>query len=65
MRDARSIAAIILAGGVAIAIITIALGATIHRGPIAPDESTLIATVLGAAIGAVATFLGLHQNGKT
>jgi hypothetical protein len=58
--DARSLAALVLAAGVAIAVIALAVGASVHTGPISMEESTLLATVLGAAIGALATFLGLR-----
>ena len=61
--DPRGVAALVLAAGVAIAIIAIAVGAAVHSGPISAEESTLIATVLGAAVGALATFLGV-RNGE-
>jgi hypothetical protein len=64
LSDARGLAALVLAGGVAIAIIAIAVGAAVHSGPISAEESTLIATVLGAAVGALATFLGFHNGGE-
>jgi hypothetical protein len=38
------------------------VGAAVHSGPISAEESTLIATVLGAAVGALATFLGFHNG---
>jgi len=60
--DPRGIAALVLALGVAIAIVAIAVGAAVHSGPISAEESTLIATVLGAAVGALATFLGLRHE---
>lgn len=60
MPDAKGLAALVLAAGVAIAIIAIAVGAAVHSGPISAEESTLIATVLGAAVGALATFMGLR-----
>jgi hypothetical protein len=64
-RDKRGLAAIILAVGVTIALVTIAIGAAIHTGPISAEESTLIATVMGAAVGALATFLGFRPDNDT
>lgn len=58
MKQARGVVAVILAAGVAVAVIITALGAALHRGPIAEAESNLLSTVLGAGVGAVATFLG-------
>lgn len=49
--------------GVALAIVTIAVGAAVHHGPISDQESTLLATVLGAAVGAIATYLGVRVSG--
>jgi hypothetical protein len=60
--DKRGLAAIILAIGVTTAIIVIAIGSAVHSGPISAEESTLIATVMGAAVGALATFLGFHNG---
>lgn len=54
LSDARGLAALVLAVGTACAIIAIAIGAAVHTGPISTEESTLLATVLGAAVGALA-----------
>ena len=57
----RDLAAIILALGVTATLIIIAVGSVIHTGPISTEESTLLSTALGAAVGAVATYLGLSR----
>lgn len=54
----RGLAALVLATGVALAVVVIAVGAAWHTGPISQSESTVLSTVLGAAVGAVATYLG-------
>lgn len=56
--DPRGLAALVLAVGSALALIAIAVGASVHRGPISSEESSLISTVLGASVGALATYLG-------
>jgi hypothetical protein len=55
--------AAILAAGIALAIVAICIGVATHEGPISAEESTLIATVLGAAVGAIATYLGTGRGG--
>lgn len=50
----------ILAVGVTSALVIIALGAAWHTGPISQEESSVLSTVLGAAVGAVAAFLGVR-----
>jgi hypothetical protein len=56
--DLRGICAIILAAGVMISLVAAAVAASIRGHEFSPDETTLLSTVLGAAIGAVATYLG-------
>ncbi len=63
MSDWRGLTELVLAIGVTCAVVVLAIGAAIHRGPISPDEATLLATVLGAAIGALATLLGSRGDG--
>ena len=59
-RDWAGLAAFVLAAGVVIAIIVAIAGAAISHREFSADETTLLSTVLGAAIGAVATYLGTH-----
>jgi hypothetical protein len=58
----RDAVALVLALGAAIAVVVIALGAALHEGPISQEESTLLSTALGAAIGAIATYLGISRT---
>lgn len=62
--DWRSIAALILALGAAVAIVLLAWSEADHQtaGHISEAESTLLATVLGAMVGAVATYLGTREH---
>lgn len=62
--DHRAVVAVILAFGVSASIVIIAAGATFHRGSISSEESNLLSTVLGAAIGAVATYLGITFSSR-
>jgi hypothetical protein len=54
--------AIILALGVAITLVLLAANELTHSGHISSDETTVIATVAGAVVGAVATFLGMADR---
>jgi len=58
-----ALVALVLAAGVAIAIVALAIGAAateagVGSGTLSSESSTLLSTALGAAIGAVATYLG-------
>jgi hypothetical protein len=59
-RDYAGLAAVVLALGVVLAVVVATAGAAISHREFSPDETTLLSTVLGAAIGAVATYLGTH-----
>ena len=59
--DTRGAVALILATGVAVALVVTSLGAAFHRGPISQEETTLLSTVLGAAVGSVGTYLGITR----
>lgn len=59
-RDYAGLAAVALATGVVLAVVIATAGAAISHREFSPDETTLLSTVLGAAIGAVATYLGTH-----
>jgi hypothetical protein len=66
-RDWRPFVAIILTAGVMAVLIILAIGEITQTGPhehLSDTESTLLSTVLGAAVGAIATYLGTHQSDK-
>lgn len=50
--------AIILALGASTTIILLAVQEIIHVGHVTAEEATLLSTVLGAVVGAAATYLG-------
>lgn len=52
--------AVILAAGVAASVILISVGVLRAPGHITEQEATLLSTVLGAGVGAIATYLGAH-----
>jgi hypothetical protein len=58
-----ALVALVLATGVAVAIIALAIGPVWNNGPVSTEEATLLSTVLGAAVGAIATYLGTRGGG--
>jgi hypothetical protein len=52
--------AVVIAVGVAASVIIIAVAIFEAPGHLNPDEATLLSTILGAAVGAIATYLGTH-----
>lgn len=52
--------AVLLALGVAASIILISVAVLNTPGHVTEQEATLLSTVLGAAVGAIATYLGAH-----
>jgi hypothetical protein len=61
----RAVIALILALGAAITLVVLALSELDHgtAGHISEAESTLLATALGAVVGAVATYMGSTREG--
>jgi hypothetical protein len=59
----QAVVALVLAAGVAIAVISLSIGAAFANGPVSTEEATLLSTVLGAAVGAIATYLGTRSAG--
>jgi hypothetical protein len=62
----HSLVALVLAGGVAVALVALTIGAAVTEagvgtGNLSTESSTLLSTSLGAAIGAVATYLGARS----
>ena len=56
--DWRGTVAVILAAGIAVSVISLCLGAVLQDETISNQGAALIETVLGASVGAVATYLG-------
>jgi hypothetical protein len=63
-RDYAGWCAVILAAGVSISLVVASVGGTIRGHELTPDEITLLSTITGAAIGAVATYLGMSRRGR-
>ena len=57
---ARGWVALLLAFGIAASAIIICIETILHVGPATAEEATVLSTVLGASVGAVATYLGGH-----
>jgi hypothetical protein len=64
MKEWQGIVAIILATGVALSLIVLSVSDVFHDGHVTAEESTLLATALGAAIGAIATAMGQRSKEK-
>jgi Co/Zn/Cd efflux system component len=63
--DPRGLAAVILASGLALALLALAVGTEVTDRQISMEEAALMSTVLGAVVGAIATYLGgavFHQD---
>lgn len=58
MKDWRAVVAIILAVGVSGALIGLTVMEILRDGSVTEAEATVFSTALGAAVGAVATYLG-------
>jgi uncharacterized membrane protein len=56
--DPRGLAAVILAVGISVALVASLVGALISSRVLSQEEVALISGVVGAAVGAVATYLG-------
>ena len=60
--DWRGLSVFVLALGVSAAVVAGFLAAELTNGPITSEEVGLISTLGGAAIGAVATYIGIHPG---
>jgi len=56
------VCAIILTAAIAISLTGLTAQETVHGGHLTDAEATLYATVLGAAVGAVAAYLAGHNR---
>jgi len=54
----RGAVALVLAVGVSVAIVATLVGAVLSSHQLSAEETSLISGVVGAAVGAVATYLG-------
>jgi hypothetical protein len=60
--ETRDLAALVLAGGVSITVILLGISSVVHSTSISISEATLLGTVLGTAVGGLATFLGFRAG---
>jgi hypothetical protein len=60
--ETRDLAALILATGVAVAVIALAIGAAVHPSYISISSAALLGTVLGTLVGGLATYLGFRAG---
>jgi hypothetical protein len=62
LKDWGGIAAFILALGVAISITALAIGSALNGHATSELDATLLSTAIGAAVGAVATYIGVKRS---
>jgi hypothetical protein len=55
--------AFVLALGISISMVVSLIGAVLEDGPIDQQKSNLLATVFGASIGVIGTYIGAHGRG--
>jgi predicted anti-sigma-YlaC factor YlaD len=61
MRDWHGLVALVLALGVTIALVAGFITAELTPGAVTTEEISLLSTIAGAAVGAVATYLGVRS----
>jgi uncharacterized membrane protein len=62
----KTVVAVVLAGFVGLAVVVLAIGAVINGRSLSVEETAILSSVLGAAVGAVATYLGVKKgDGET
>jgi hypothetical protein len=55
--------AFVLAIGISVSMVVALIGAVLQTGPIDQQKSNLLATVFGASIGVIGTYIGAHGRG--
>lgn len=58
----RTLVAVVLAGFVGVAVVVLAIGAVVNGRSLSIEETAILSSVLGAAVGAVATYLGVKKG---
>ena len=58
----RDVIAVVLALGAAGAVIVVAIGAAVSGRGVTAAEGALLGTIIGASVGAIATYLGTRPN---
>jgi hypothetical protein len=61
--DWRAVVAVILALGVTLTVVLLAVEELQHPGHVSPEEAELLALSIGVSVGAVAVYLGGRGNG--
>lgn len=63
--DLHGLVAVILAASIGATLVIVALETVLHSGAISDAEANVLSTVIGAAIGSIATYLGVSKsNGR-
>ena len=61
--DWRGVAALLLALGVAGSALALAIGDAVHTSPTPAEDATILSTILGASVGAIAGYIGARTHG--
>jgi hypothetical protein len=62
--EVHGLVAVILALAIAATVVIIALETVIHKGAISETEANILSTMVGAIVGAVATYLGVGRGAE-
>jgi len=60
--DLHGLVAVILATAIGTTLVIVALETVLHSGAISDSEANVLSTVIGAAIGSIATYLGVSRS---
>jgi cytochrome bd-type quinol oxidase subunit 2 len=61
----HGIVAVILAISIGATLVIMALETVLHSGAISDTEANVLSTVIGAAVGSIATYLGVSKSNET